>query len=111
MNIPRIKFIVSESELPFTLQRIQFPVRLAFCMTINKAQGQTLDKTGLYRQQAAFSHGQLYVALTRSRAMEDLKVFTGTETGKAKKRLQRTVVNKIHTKQIVSDILLDVRLP
>ena len=36
--IPRIKLISSE-ELPFELHRVQFPVRLAFGMTINKSQG------------------------------------------------------------------------
>jgi hypothetical protein len=37
----------STSDLPFEFQRIQFPVRLAFAMTINKAQGQTLKHVGL----------------------------------------------------------------
>ncbi len=39
--IPRISLITaSSSGLPFTLRRRQFPVRLAFGMTINKSQGQ-----------------------------------------------------------------------
>ncbi|KAL7319632.1 hypothetical protein PS15m_012290 [Mucor circinelloides] len=48
--IPKIKFITSATEglCPVDFQRTQFPVRLSFAMTINKAQGQTLASVGLY---------------------------------------------------------------
>ena len=42
--IPRIKFSPSDTNLSFQLKRKQFPIRLAFYMTINKSQGQTLRK-------------------------------------------------------------------
>ena len=39
--------------------KFQFPIRLCFAMTINKAQGQTLDFVGVYLKEPVFSHGQL----------------------------------------------------
>lgn len=41
---------------PFTLKRGQFPVRMAFAMTINKSQGQTLHTVGVYVRQPVFTH-------------------------------------------------------
>nr|XP_047146316.1 ATP-dependent DNA helicase pif1-like [Hydra vulgaris] len=46
--VPRIQLPPSDSNLPFVLKRRQFPVRLAYLMTINKSQGQTFDRVGVY---------------------------------------------------------------
>ncbi|XP_021953692.1 ATP-dependent DNA helicase PIF1-like [Folsomia candida] len=54
--IPRID-LDTDSDLPFKLKRRQFPIKLAFAMTINKSQGQTLDKVGIYLQTPIFGHG------------------------------------------------------
>ena len=72
--IPRLQLAPSDTGMPFTLRRRQFPLRLAYSMTINKAQGQTFEKVGLYLQRPCFSHGQLYVAFSRARAFNDVKV-------------------------------------
>ncbi|KAG2769383.1 hypothetical protein PC129_g22689 [Phytophthora cactorum] len=65
--IPRIVFISDGEvrEFPFRLRRKQFPVQPVFAMTINKAQGQTVQNLGLYLSTPCFLHGQLYVALSR----------------------------------------------
>jgi ATP-dependent DNA helicase PIF1 len=64
--IPRTPLSPSSTEdLSFDFRRTQFPLRLAFAMTINKAQGQTLNHVGLCLKEPVFTHGQLYVALSR----------------------------------------------
>ena len=72
--IPRIKLAPSDASLPFTLQRIQFPLCLSYSMTINKSQGQTFDKLGIFLSAPVFSHGQLYVAFSRARSFKDIHV-------------------------------------
>jgi hypothetical protein len=43
-------------------KRLQYPVRLSFAMSINRAQGQSLSVAGVNLESSCFSHGQLYVA-------------------------------------------------
>ena len=50
------------TDMSFQFKRLQLPIRLAFAITINKAQGQSLQLCGLYLHTDCFSHGQLYVA-------------------------------------------------
>jgi len=57
--IPHIPII--PSVLPFQFKRLQFPVRLSFTMSINKAQEHSLKDVGLNLQSPCFSHGQLDV--------------------------------------------------
>jgi hypothetical protein len=64
--LPRINF---RFRLPFgesyEIMRCQFPLRLAYCMTYNKSQGQTLKRVLLDVVVPPFAHGHLYVALSR----------------------------------------------
>ncbi|OAD76929.1 hypothetical protein PHYBLDRAFT_62886 [Phycomyces blakesleeanus NRRL 1555(-)] len=62
--IPRIKLNPTGSTMSIEFKQCLFPVRLAFAMTINKFQGQILDKVGLYLPDHVFGHGQLYVTLS-----------------------------------------------
>ena len=45
------------TDMSFQFKRFQFPIRLAFTITINKAQGQSLELCGLYLHTDCFSHG------------------------------------------------------
>ncbi|KAG6705847.1 hypothetical protein I3842_07G198300, partial [Carya illinoinensis] len=74
--IPRIAFLpetTKNNRFPF--KRTQFPVRLSFAMTVNKSQGQTLNSVGIYLPEPVFSHGQLYVALSRAKTADSVKML------------------------------------
>ncbi|XP_065321187.1 ATP-dependent DNA helicase PIF1-like [Gordionus sp. m RMFG-2023] len=73
--LPRIDLAPSDSQLPFTLKRQQFPIIPAFVITINKSQGQTFDHVGLFLPESVFAHGQLYVALTRCKSQNNMKIM------------------------------------
>lgn len=51
----------NNDKLPLTLKHRQFCIVPISTMPINKAQGQNLDRVGIYLQTLVFSHGQLYV--------------------------------------------------
>ena len=80
IKIPRITF---KFRLPYgksyQLTRKQFPLRLAYAMTYNKSQSQTLSKVLLDVTSPPFSHGQLYVALSRVRDCRDIVMYLKRE--------------------------------
>ncbi|KAH8144382.1 uncharacterized protein LAJ45_11628 [Morchella importuna] len=77
--IPRIQLSSAEGDLPFIIIRRQLPIRLCFAMTVNKAQGQSLDVVGVDLRSDSFTHGQLYVALSRVTDVTGLMVLQGEE--------------------------------
>ncbi|KAI9558406.1 hypothetical protein GHT06_015186 [Daphnia sinensis] len=90
-----------------------FPVLVAFAMTINKSQGQTFERVGIYLPESVFSHGQLYVAFSRATSREGLKIqFEETEKqGKLLRNLPQSTEqekNKVFTKNVVyKEVLLE----
>lgn len=75
--IPRITLSPTEGQtgFAFILKRRQFPVRLAFALTINKAQGQSVNHVGIDLRVPVFSHGQLYVALSQATSSQNVQVL------------------------------------
>src|SRR5579859_4821264 len=73
--IPRISIYPSEAQIPFQLCRRQYPLRLAFCMSINKSQGQSLQHVGLDFRSPVFTHGQFYVAVSRATSVHRIKMI------------------------------------
>ncbi|KAG2411366.1 hypothetical protein I3760_Q007400 [Carya illinoinensis] len=74
--IPRIPFLPNLDENSgFPFKRTQFPVKLSFAMSINKSQGQTLDFVRIYLPHPVFSHGQLYVTLSRAKTISAIKIL------------------------------------
>ena len=53
----------------------QFPLQLGYALTIHKAQGKTLDRVAIDMKHGAFAHGQIYVALSRTRRREDIRLI------------------------------------
>lgn len=90
--LPRIILSPTESNHPFTLKRRQFPIRVCYAMTINKSQGQTLSNVSLYLPKPVFSHGQLYVALSRVTTPKGLKILDMSRTGEK----SRTIANIVY---------------
>nr|GEU66947.1 DNA helicase [Tanacetum cinerariifolium] len=56
--LPRISLINRDLQLPFIFKRKQFPVKLCYAMTINKSQGQSLQRIGIFLPEPVFTHGQ-----------------------------------------------------
>ena len=80
--IPRIIFPINDKKCPFTIKRRQFPIRPCYAMTINKSQGQSLKVVGVFLKEQVFSHGQLYVALSRVTSKNGLRIISFDHEGK-----------------------------
>jgi len=77
--LPRIRFKFRLPRGSFEMMRTQFPLRLAYCMTYNKSQGQELQAVLVDLRQPAFTHGHLYVALSRVRHRDGIAAFVSDE--------------------------------
>ncbi len=84
------------------MKRKQFPIRVAYAITINKSQGQTLRNVGLYMPRAVFAHGQLYVALSRVGDPNMIKVMVRDTKNQATLEDGETYTRNVVYKEVLT---------
>jgi len=93
--IPRMSMSPSQSPWPFKLIRKQFSIMLSYAMTINKSQGQSLGFVVLYLSTPVFSHGQLYVAVSRVQSKSRLKILIHDNENKPSSKTTNVVYKEV----------------
>ncbi|XP_058733271.1 uncharacterized protein LOC131604873 [Vicia villosa] len=93
--IPRMDMSPSQSPWPFKLNRRQFPIIVSYSMTINKSQGHSLDNVGLYLPRDVFTHGQIYVALSRVTTKKGIKILIHDEEKKFRGKTTNVVYKEV----------------
>jgi hypothetical protein len=74
-HIPKIELSPKDGVDVYRRRRTQFPVRLAFALTVAKSQGQTCKgRVAVYMPEPVFAHGSLYVALSRVTDPKNMRV-------------------------------------
>jgi ATP-dependent DNA helicase PIF1 len=74
----------------------------AFAMTINKAQGQTLQTVGVYLPKPVFCHEQLYVAFSRCDSWRGVRVLV---RGGSRAALNGALVGVYTTNVVYREVL------
>lgn len=88
----------------------QFPIKLAWAITIHKSQGLTFDHVVIDAAKA-FTHGQTYVALSRCRTFQGIVLTSQlTESAVIVDEVVRDFYRKVHEMQITSSQLESMRL-
>lgn len=93
--IPIMELFPTETKLPFKLLRKQMPLQICYSMTINKSQGQSLQRVGLFLPKSVFTHGQMYVAVSRVTSPKGLRVFIDGEDGRATNVTENIVYREV----------------
>jgi hypothetical protein len=97
-----------DSELPFVLRRLQFPLRPAWAISINKAQGQTVSgRFGIYLPSPVFAHGQLYVAGSRATGSANVRVLVENDDDRQRKVCPGDDQAAAYTLNLVDQTLLN----
>ena len=100
--IPRIPSISKDTDGTFvSFKRVQFPVLLAYYLTINRAQGQSLDVAGLELPQSVFTHGQLYVGWSRCGDPDKFYIFANQDEFENVRHLLPPGETRVFTRNVV----------
>ncbi len=99
--IPRIPNVSNDSNFPIPFKRMQFPVLIAYYLTVNRAQGQSLKLSGLYLERSVFTHGAFYVAISRGGAPWSTYVCANQEEFQHLKEHLDLTSGKHYTRNIV----------
>ena len=94
--IPHITISPSDSgHFIFKWKRLQFPVKLVFALTVNKAQGQSVKYVGVDLMKPVFAHGQLYVALSRVTSHCHLRILLPDDSSSSLNVVYKDVLSKL----------------
>jgi len=85
--ISRIRLLPNTDTLPVPLKRLQFPVRLAFAMTIKKSQEQSVEHMRINLQTSVFSHRQLYMVFSRYTLLLNILVLLLEQSQESRRTL------------------------
>jgi ATP-dependent DNA helicase PIF1 len=77
--VPRLPMECTDSKLGIPFIRRQYPILLAYYLTINRSQGQTLDVVGVELPTSVFMHGQIYVSYGRTGDPVELHIFANQD--------------------------------
>ncbi|RDX80523.1 Pif1, partial [Mucuna pruriens] len=85
-----MNLVPSDLGFPFKFLPRQFPICLCFAMTINKSKGQSLSKVGLHLAKPIFTHGQLYIVVSRVKSKKAWKFLFWMMEKYAHEQIQET---------------------
>ena len=98
--------ISESSSFPVPFKRTQFPVLGAYYLTINRAQGQTLIRGGMFLDRSVLSHGHLYVGFGRCGDPRIFFVYANqSEFENIKENLDDT---KTYTKNVIYPEMMEI---
>ena len=79
LQLPRICMNKEFDDMPLTMKRLQFPIKLAFAVTFHRSQGQSVEHCGILLPKDIWTHGQIYVAFSRCGNPHNIHVWAEQE--------------------------------